>query len=242
MARGVWVSPSGGRAIVLAQHVRGGRVGSTGRHLSYLQRDGVGEDGGKGQLFTAEDHQIDPEAFRYQASHDLSQYRVVVSPWSRGEHMQEYTRDLMHRVERDLGTETQWLSASHHNTAHPHSHVVIRGVDAHDKPLQIDKRYLEHGIKERAGEVERDRQFDRGYDSMLQREQQQLHKVAEFGPRDERYQATLKERLAEIRQERQEMRQYERGADLDHSPGRQRAQELIERVGREREQERGMER
>ncbi len=77
---------------------------------------------------------------------------------------------------------------------------------------------------------------------MLQREQQRLHKVSEFGPRDEGYQATLSERLAEIRAERVEMRQYERGADRDHSPGRQRAQELIERVGREREQERGMER
>jgi type IV secretory pathway VirD2 relaxase len=222
----------------VAQTVHGGRVQATGRHLAYLQRDGVGEDGGRGQLLSAADRPIDPDAFRYQATHDLSQYRLVVSPWSRGEHMQAFVRELMTRVERDLGTETNWLAASHHNTPHVHAHVVVRGVDADDRPLVIDPWYLQHGIQERAGEVVRETPMDRLYDRLLGEEDRRLHRLAALGPTDPRYQAEIRARLAEIRAERLEMRRAERGPDRS-SPGRERARALIAEVQRTREDGRG---
>jgi type IV secretory pathway VirD2 relaxase len=43
--------------------------------------------------------------------------------------LQQHTRELMKRMERDLRTRLEWIAAIHHNTDHPHVHIAIRGMD-----------------------------------------------------------------------------------------------------------------
>jgi type IV secretory pathway VirD2 relaxase len=59
----------------------------------------------------------------------------------------------MAQMEADLGTTLDWVAVDHHDTGHPHAHVVVRGVTEDGKILNIAGDYLAHGIRHRASEV-----------------------------------------------------------------------------------------
>ena len=48
-------------------------------------------------------------------------------------------------MERDLGTQLEWVAAVHHNTEHPHVHIAVRGVDEEGRPLRIPREYIRLG-------------------------------------------------------------------------------------------------
>ena len=56
-------------------------------------------------------------------------------------------------MEADLGTKLDWVAVDHHNTGHPHTHIVVRGVTDDGKILNIAGDYIAHGIRERASEI-----------------------------------------------------------------------------------------
>jgi type IV secretory pathway VirD2 relaxase len=56
-------------------------------------------------------------------------------------------------MERDLGTRLEWVAIDHHNTAHPHVHVAIRGRDDAGRPFLLDREYVKHGVRARSREV-----------------------------------------------------------------------------------------
>ncbi|GGE03128.1 hypothetical protein GCM10011345_05710 [Gemmobacter megaterium] len=59
----------------------------------------------------------------------------------------------MSRIEADLGTKLDWVAVNHHNTGHPHVHVIVRGKDDLGENLVINGDYLANGIRERASEL-----------------------------------------------------------------------------------------
>lgn len=59
----------------------------------------------------------------------------------------------MARVEQDLGTELDWVAVDHFNTAHPHTHIIVRGRDDRGKDLIIAREYIVQGMRERAAEL-----------------------------------------------------------------------------------------
>ena len=65
----------------------------------------------------------------------------------------ETTRDLMKQMEADLGTKLDWIAVDHHNTGHPHTHIIVRGVTEDGKTLNIAGDYIAYGIRERASEI-----------------------------------------------------------------------------------------
>ena len=64
-----------------------------------------------------------------------------------------FTRDLMRKLESDLGTQLDWVAVDHYNTGHPHTHVIVRGVTDDGKILNIAGDYIAHGIRHRAREL-----------------------------------------------------------------------------------------
>jgi hypothetical protein len=44
-------------------------------------------------------------------------------------------RELMQQMEADLGTKLDWIAVGHHNTGHPHTHILLRGVTEDGKTL-----------------------------------------------------------------------------------------------------------
>lgn len=124
-------------------------------HLKYIQRDGVDQDGEPGRLYDAKSHEADGDAFRDRAQGDRHQFRFIVSPEDAEqlEDLPGYTRALMGQMERDLGTRLEWVAVDHYNTGHPHTHIVLRGVDQHGDDLVIARDYISHGMRERAREL-----------------------------------------------------------------------------------------
>jgi type IV secretory pathway VirD2 relaxase len=65
-------------------------------------------------------------------------------------------RQWMRTVQQDLGTPLDWVAVDHWNTGNPHSHIVLRGKDAHGDDLVIAPDYLAHGLRARARELATD--------------------------------------------------------------------------------------
>src|SRR6202521_3266471 len=123
--------------------------------LRYLERDGVTKDDAKGQVYSAERDVEDGRAFLDRGRQDRHQFRFIVSSEDGVElsDLRITTRDLMQQMETDLGTKLDWIAVDHHNTGHPHSHILVRGVTEDGKILNIAGDYIAYGIRERASEI-----------------------------------------------------------------------------------------
>jgi type IV secretory pathway VirD2 relaxase len=130
-------------------------AGRAAAHLRYLQRDGTTRDGERGTLYGRDLDAVDGKAFLEKGTGDRHQFRFIVSPedGDRYEDLKPLTRRLMAQMEEDLGTRLDWVAVDHFNTAHPHTHIVLRGRDAQGKDLVIARDYLTSGIRERAADL-----------------------------------------------------------------------------------------
>jgi type IV secretory pathway VirD2 relaxase len=126
---------------------------STRQHLAYIAREGVELGGERGQVYTAYDRGIALDPFIARAGDDHHQFRLVVSPEHGGNlDLTTFTREYMAQIADDLGTRLDWVAVNHHDTAHPHVHLVIRGVDDEGKALYFRPDYLTDGLRFRAME------------------------------------------------------------------------------------------
>ncbi|MES2443969.1 MAG: relaxase/mobilization nuclease RlxS [Pseudomonadota bacterium] len=145
------------RAVVKTRLVRlGGKGQSAARaHLRYIQRDGVTREGAPGELYSAERDQADGKTFLERCNSDRHQFRFIVSAEDGSEYpdLKPYIRRLMTQMEADLGTQLDWVAVDHFNTAHPHTHILLRGIDDRGQNLVIAREYIAHGIRERAAEL-----------------------------------------------------------------------------------------
>ena len=150
-ARGL--APRSRAVIVKARIVRHGRGGGNlANHLKYLERDGVTRDGEKGILFGAEGREIGRDSFATQAQDDRHHFRFIVSPEDALDmaDLEGFSRDLMHQMQADLGTELDWVAVEHWNTAQPHVHIIVRGVASDGHDLVIARDYISEGLRAQA--------------------------------------------------------------------------------------------
>ena len=124
-------------------------------HLRYLERDGVTRDGEKGRVYSALEDQADGHAFVERGRGDRHQFRFIVAPEDSIEmaDLRGFTRALMRQVQIDLATRLDWIAVDHHNTGHPHTHILVRGVTDDGKILNVAGDYIAHGIRFRASEL-----------------------------------------------------------------------------------------
>jgi len=124
-------------------------------HLRYLQRDGVTRDDAPGRLFDAAEDHVDARAFGDRCDGDRHHFRFIVSPEDGADlqNLKAFTRDLMRAAETDLGTGLEWVAVEHWNTAHPHVHVVVRGVTDRGDDLVISRDYIAQGLRARASDL-----------------------------------------------------------------------------------------
>jgi type IV secretory pathway VirD2 relaxase len=80
-------------------------------------------------------------------------FKLIISP-EFGERLdlQRHTRELLSRMETDLGMDLEWVAVAHFNTGHPHVHIALRGrTDAGS--LRLDRDYIKSGIRMNAEEL-----------------------------------------------------------------------------------------
>lgn len=148
----------GRRRVVIKARIaklKPGDLGSVRAHMRYIQRDGVTLEGKPGRLYDASSDEADGAGFLKQADGDRHQFRFIVSAEDATEmaDLKPFIRDLMRKIEEDLGTRLDWVAVDHFNTSHPHTHIVVRGKDDRGEDLIIARDYMSHGIRERAREL-----------------------------------------------------------------------------------------
>jgi type IV secretory pathway VirD2 relaxase len=126
-------------------------------HGRYVARE-TATQGGKATEagFNATEQNLDiaSKLDKWQGAGDERLFKIIVSPeFGDRLNLHQYTRELLHRMEHDLGAQLEWVAAVHHNTEHPHVHIALRGVDKKGIPLRLPREYIRGGLRERAEEI-----------------------------------------------------------------------------------------
>jgi hypothetical protein len=122
--------------------------GQWGAHGKYIARDSAlevgggafGVNGGLDAVSTLRD---------WQTADDPRMFKMIISP-EFGDKMdlKKYTRDVMAKMQNDLGCEFEWVAVDHYNTDNPHVHVAIRGMDKSGHEINIPRDYIKSGLRE----------------------------------------------------------------------------------------------
>jgi type IV secretory pathway VirD2 relaxase len=130
-------------------------AGAAAAHLRYLQRDGVTREGEHGRFYSTFSDDTDGKAFLERGAGDRHQFRFIVSPEDgvSFDTLRSFTRQLVAKMEQDLGTTLDWVAVDHFDTGHPHTHLLVRGATEDGKVLNIAGDYIAQGIRGRASEI-----------------------------------------------------------------------------------------
>lgn len=119
-------------------------------HLGYIERDGVGIDGGKAkEIGNSEGREI----IEFKKNEDL-QFRFILSPEKSG-HMDlnEYTRRYMEKMNIYTRYKLKYVAVPHYNTEQNHVHVIISGIDAEGRSVRFSRDKMRHGFRNIARDV-----------------------------------------------------------------------------------------
>jgi hypothetical protein len=110
-------------------------------HVAYITRDGAVDK--KSLALYCEKGKLEPwdlNKWLEDSAKDRHHFRVIISPKNACHlHLTAYTKELVDRTERDLGTRLRFIAANHLHTENPHVHLVIRGEDEAGKDLFISR-------------------------------------------------------------------------------------------------------
>jgi len=120
-------------------------------HGRYLARESATfENDAKALGFNRENDGIDVarQLEGWQGAGDERMFKLIVSPeFGDRVELSRLTRGLIEQMEEDLGTDLEWVAVEHHNTEHPHVHVVVRGVRSDGQSLRLSRDYVQQGIR-----------------------------------------------------------------------------------------------
>jgi type IV secretory pathway VirD2 relaxase len=123
-------------------------------HGRYLARESAThENPVEGVGFGREDQRIEIEARlqEWQKAGDERLWKLIISSeFGDRADLRRLTAGLMERMEKDLGTGIEWIAVEHHNTEHPHVHVVVRGIRFDGAALRMSRDYIQQGIRSAA--------------------------------------------------------------------------------------------
>ena len=130
---------------------KGRALAAAYQFVQYIQRDGVTREGEHGQLYSSTDDNPSGKAFVERCAGDRHHFRLTIQLEDGAEYedLRPLIRRFMARMEEDLGTRLEWVAGDHRDTAFPHTHMMLRGVDDTGENLVIAPTYIYHGMRER---------------------------------------------------------------------------------------------
>jgi type IV secretory pathway VirD2 relaxase len=145
------------RCAVRVMYARNTTTGQWRAHGRYLVRESVTFDGGsRGIGFDGkgEAAEIAQRLESWQRTGDERVWKIIISPeFGDRADLKKLTRDVLSKMQTDLGTPLQWVAVAHYNTEHPHVHVALRGIGADGRPLLFSRDYVRGGIREIAEDL-----------------------------------------------------------------------------------------
>lgn len=145
---------SGARRVYIQARVKrlaGGGGGAQRAHVSYLERDGAGRDEERAEFYNENAEGRDGQEWLREHADERHHFRFIISPedGDKLNDLKPFVRDLVSQMEIDLETKLDWIAVDHHNTEHPHTHIVMSGRRDDGRDLVIPREYLSNRMRER---------------------------------------------------------------------------------------------
>ena len=112
----------------------------------YLVREGTSLDGGPAELFGTD---LD----EYRKNMAGRNFRIFLSPESGQVDVKELAEKFIEKLEKQTGYRLYWQGACHFNTAHPHAHLLINGIDKFGKEINFPKDIVKTFMRETARDL-----------------------------------------------------------------------------------------
>lgn len=132
-------------------------------HARYMERGHEKETGHREVGYDAGNDQVDVNeiAHNWAQARDIRHFRLILSPDDVGQiDVKEHVRQVMARMEIDLGTKLAWVAVEHDNTDRYHAHILLRGVRLNEydhngkcRALSMPREYVSQGIREISQEL-----------------------------------------------------------------------------------------
>lgn len=134
------------RVAVRVSYTQNGKPGQWQSHGRYLSRPkALGESRPFG---SADDPKLDQTMGAWQAAGDPRVFKVIISPeFGSRLDLERLTRETMSQLSARIGQDLEWLAASHFDTAHPHTHVIIRGIDRSGLEVRLPKSVITRELR-----------------------------------------------------------------------------------------------
>jgi hypothetical protein len=112
----------------------------------YLVREGTERDGSRAKLYGT-------DLTEYRQNMSEKNFRIFLSPQSDKANLTGLTERFVKRLELQTGYKLYWQAANHYNTAHPHAHLLINGVDKNGKEITFPKDIVKTFMRETARDI-----------------------------------------------------------------------------------------
>ena len=140
--------------VIYAKNTVAGQWRAHGRYVARESATHEGDSKAVGFDGLAESIDIAGRLESWQKAGDERLWKLIVSPeFGDRADLKRLTRDLVSRMERDLGMPLEWVAVAHYNTEHPHVHMALRGVGPEGRPLHLSRDYIKLGIREIAEDL-----------------------------------------------------------------------------------------
>ncbi len=131
-------------------------TGQWAAHGRYIARQSAAGQGKSHEVgFSATSDAVNPakELNAWQSAGDARLFKLIISP-EFGERLdlRQHTRQLLARMEKDLGTRLEWVAVAHFNTGHPHVHIALRGR-TETGSLRLSRDYIKSGVRKHAEDL-----------------------------------------------------------------------------------------
>lgn len=142
------------RAAVRITYSKNRNAGQWRAHGRYIARESAAQARKAGFDRTNDSLDIARKLNEWQKANDERLWRVIISP-ELGHRMdlKRLTRELLDRMEIDLGTRLEWVAVAHSNTEYRHVHIALRGRRDDGQPLLLARAYIKHGIRRNTEEL-----------------------------------------------------------------------------------------
>ena len=141
------------RAVVNVRYSSSRTPGGWKAHGCYIERESAKserESQGEEKLGLAKERSLGAVAGEWQKAGDKRLFKIVISPEDREADFDRTVQDVIARIENQVGDKVEWGGVVHHNTDHPHTHIIVRGRLRSGEELILPRELIRRGLREAA--------------------------------------------------------------------------------------------
>jgi len=157
-------SPFQRRCIVNVRYATARTPGGWKAHGTYVERESAKGDGrvrgkrsggqkevdGAERLGLAKKQSLASVADAWQKAGDERIFKIILSPEDASADFAKTAEAVIFRIEEHSGGPVAWGGVVHHNTEHPHAHLLVRGRAGTGYPLRLPPEMIRRGLREAA--------------------------------------------------------------------------------------------